>query len=122
MKISREFLCSPELLGMNRESSRATMYHFASEEQSKRYFREYSPFTTLLDGKWQFAYTETPTEIDENFYAENFDDSSWVQRSRNSGLPSISSAMRRPSARGHMPYRDSGPPLLLQCFPARQRG
>ncbi len=77
MKISREFLCSPELLGMNRESSRATMYHFASEEQSKSYFREYSPCTTSLDGKWQFAYTEAPTEIDENFYAENFDDSSW---------------------------------------------
>ena len=55
MKISREFLCSPELLGMNRESSRATMYHFASEEQSKSYFREYSPCTTSLDGKWQFV-------------------------------------------------------------------
>ena len=77
MKIDREFLRSPELQGMNRESCRATMYHFASEAQARSYFREYSSFTTLLDGKWQFAYTEAPLDIDDNFYAENFDDSSW---------------------------------------------
>ena len=77
MKITREFLQSPELQGMNRESCRATMYHFASEEQARGYFRENSPFTTLLNGKWQFAYTDDPLSIDENCYAESFDASCW---------------------------------------------
>ena len=79
MKITREFLQSPEMQGLNRESCHATMFHFASEVQARSYYRENSPFTTLLNGKWRFAYTEDPIAIDEACYAESFDDSAWEE-------------------------------------------
>ena len=77
MKITQAFLTSPELQGMRRESSRATMFHFDSETQAKLYKKEFSPFVTDLNGSWKFFYTEAPAEIDEKCYAAEFDDSSW---------------------------------------------
>ena len=79
MKITREMLTSPELQGMRRESSHATMFHFDSESQAKLYKKEYSPSVTDLNGVWKFFYTTAPEDIDENCYSGNYDDSSWEE-------------------------------------------
>jgi len=79
MKISKAFLTSPELQGMRRESSSATMFHFDSEVQARLYKKEFSPFVTDLNGVWKFSYTEAPTEIDEICYNAEFDDSNWEE-------------------------------------------
>lgn len=77
MKITREMITSPEMQGLHRESCRSTFFHFTSEEQARLYFREYSATTVSLDGKWSFAYTESPENIDESCYQENFDAAAW---------------------------------------------
>ena len=63
MHIKRNDFTSPEHLGSRRLPARATFFHFADVESSKKVFKSFSPFTMDLDGSWQFRYTTDPESL-----------------------------------------------------------
>ena len=54
---------SPECLGLNRLSTRATLFPFADAESARagvRNAKKNSPFVIDLDGQWAFAFLAKP--------------------------------------------------------------
>ena len=77
MFIDRAMFTSPELLGMNRMPSSATLYHFANETDARMVKKEFSPSVTVLDGVWKFSYTTAPEKLDASIVSPRLDISVW---------------------------------------------
>ncbi|RAP75135.1 glycoside hydrolase family 2 TIM barrel-domain containing protein [Paenibacillus montanisoli] len=68
---------NPELFELNRMKAHATLMPFASVEEALVNDRSASRSQLSLNGKWQFAFAETPSKRIANFYEESFDHSGW---------------------------------------------
>ncbi len=77
MSFLKELYLSPECAGLNRLSTRATLYPFADAAAAAKVRKPFSPFVLDLNGTWAFSYTESPDKIDCSIAAPGLDDSSW---------------------------------------------
>ena len=77
MLIDRAMFTSPELLGMRRMQTSATLYHFNNEVDARMVKKEFSPCVTPLDGKWKFSYTTAPEKLDASIVSPRLDISGW---------------------------------------------
>ena len=68
---------NPEIFQLNRRSAHATAMPYQTIEQALKLDRAASPYYQSLNGQWQFAFAEKPTERIEDFYASDFDHSDW---------------------------------------------
>ncbi len=71
---------SPECLGLNRLSTRATLYPFADAESARagvRNAKKNSPFVIDLDGQWAFSFLPSPEELTPEHCAAATDDAAW---------------------------------------------
>ncbi|SFT06396.1 glycoside hydrolase family 2 TIM barrel-domain containing protein [Paenibacillus sp. BC26] len=68
---------NPEIFELNRMKAHATLMPFDSIEEALNGDRHASRSSLSLNGKWKFAFAETPEKRIANFYEENYDASSW---------------------------------------------
>lgn len=62
---------------INTEEPHATLNLFENEAQAEKLIREESTLYQSLNGTWQFNLAKNKSEVPANFYAEDFDRSSW---------------------------------------------
>ncbi|WP_062106266.1 glycoside hydrolase family 2 TIM barrel-domain containing protein [Bacillus niameyensis] len=68
---------NPEIFQLNRMKAHATLMPYKTVEQALRAKRESSEYYRSLNGKWKFAFFETPDKRNLEFYQNDFDSSSW---------------------------------------------
>jgi beta-galactosidase len=68
---------NPEIVQINRELPRASMFSFETSELAMKGKREDSNNFLSLNGIWKFLYSESPTERPEDFYKINYRDRRW---------------------------------------------
>ncbi|WP_308638215.1 glycoside hydrolase family 2 TIM barrel-domain containing protein [Paenibacillus silvisoli] len=68
---------NPEIFELNRMKAHATLMPFATVEEALVNDRTASRSHLSLNGKWKFAFAETPVKRITHFYEESFDHSSW---------------------------------------------
>jgi Beta-galactosidase/beta-glucuronidase len=68
---------NPQVVGRNKEPAHATAITFADVPSALRGERSDSPYFMLLNGDWRFHWSPNPGTAPEDFYREDFDDSSW---------------------------------------------
>ena len=68
---------TPELTGINRLPSRATLYPYLNVEDALLMDRSKSPFFDSLDGTWKFNLYEKPEAVANEVLEENFSDTNW---------------------------------------------
>ena len=68
-----------EIIGINKEQPRATFIPYNTRENALKGDRYKSENLELLNGKWQFNWSSNPGERPANFYAEDYDVSTWDQ-------------------------------------------
>lgn len=77
MDLLQHLYRSPECLGLNRLTTRATLYPFDDSETARQVRKGASPYVVDLNGEWAFYYTVNPAEIDDAMVAPECDDSAW---------------------------------------------
>ena len=70
---------NPSILHTNRELPRAYYIPFASAKAALTGAKGLSPYYKLLNGTWDFCYYNSPLEVPETFYTENFDLTGWTK-------------------------------------------
>ena len=68
---------NPALTHTGRFSPRCCLIPFPGREEALSLDRTLSPYWKSLNGNWQFALFPTIAEVEEGFYEEDFDASSW---------------------------------------------
>ena len=68
---------TPELTGINRLPSRATLYPFQSIDTAKTFDRSESSWFSLLSGNWKFKLYDSPEEVDSHVLTEGTDSRLW---------------------------------------------
>jgi len=68
---------NPQVVGRNKEPAHTTAIPFADVPSALRGERSDSPYFMLLNGDWRFHWSPNPGTAPEDFYREDFDDSSW---------------------------------------------
>jgi beta-galactosidase len=68
---------NPEIVQINRELPRATMFSFESSELALAGEKERSANFLSLNGTWKFMYSERPADRPEDFYRLNYRDRRW---------------------------------------------
>lgn len=68
---------TPELTGLNRLPSRATLYPFPSIESALTLDRNQSPWFRSLNGEWKFQLVEKPEVAEDEVFRPEFDDTEW---------------------------------------------
>ena len=64
----------PQTLHVNTTAHHAYFIPFSSTESAVKKTREFSPYFTLLNGEWDFAYFESYTHLPQNFLHFSFTD------------------------------------------------
>lgn len=67
-----------QVLHINAEPPRATFLPFATITQALENNWSHSPYYLSLNGEWRFNWVENPEERPTNFFATDFNDSSWT--------------------------------------------
>ncbi len=65
------------LFGINRLPPRADYFSFENERTANDNIKENSSRFISLNGNWKFMWVRSPSEMIENFYSLDLDDSSW---------------------------------------------
>ena len=68
---------NPDVIGINKLDARATFFPYNSVELAKEDNLSKAENYLLLNGIWQFNYSENPESRPENFYKEDFNTSDW---------------------------------------------
>ena len=68
---------NPSLVAINRQDHRAFTVPYENEENALLCEENLSPFYRLLNGAWKFAFYSCPEEVEEDFFAEDFDCCQW---------------------------------------------
>ncbi|BAM48090.1 glycoside hydrolase family 2 TIM barrel-domain containing protein [Amphibacillus xylanus] len=68
---------NPDIFQLNRRPARATAMPYDTIEQAMKLERTASPFYQSLNGEWQFAFAERPSERIKDFYKLDFNSSEW---------------------------------------------
>ncbi|MEE8392199.1 MAG: sugar-binding domain-containing protein [Anaerolineae bacterium] len=68
-----------QVVGRNKEPAHATLVPFADKAMALAGDREASPYFELLNGDWEFHWSQTPASAPEGFYREDFDASGWAK-------------------------------------------
>ncbi len=68
-----------QIIGINKESARATFIPYNSREKALKGDRYRSENLQLLNGKWHFNWSSNPDVRPDDFYAEDYDVSAWDQ-------------------------------------------
>ncbi len=68
---------SPEELSLNKEQSRAHIFHFASEQEAGRVLPDGSRYYQSLNGTWKFRWEASPERRDSSFWQTDYDDIDW---------------------------------------------
>ncbi len=68
---------NPTIFEINKEPARATFYAYESDELASAGERASSQFFRSLNGEWKFNWVRKPADRPENFWQQDFDDSSW---------------------------------------------
>jgi beta-galactosidase/beta-glucuronidase len=68
----------PETIGVNRLPGRAAFIPYADEAAAVTGQSELSPWFRSLNGQWQFSYAPTAAESPVDFFALDYDASSWA--------------------------------------------
>ena len=69
---------NPEIFAVNKEETRATSLPYPDENLAITDDYSKSPYYQLLNGMWRFYWVPKPSDVPVNFWAENYDDSKWV--------------------------------------------
>ncbi|MBO7147621.1 MAG: DUF4981 domain-containing protein [Lentisphaeria bacterium] len=65
------------LLGINKQPARAALIPFDEEYSAMAGDKALSPWFKILNGVWKFAYYDSPADIEEDFFLEDYDCSDW---------------------------------------------
>jgi len=68
---------NPEVVEINKEAPHATLFPYESRSKALTFNKNESEYYQLLNGDWSFNGVEKPADIVEDFYREDFDDSTW---------------------------------------------
>ena len=68
----------PQTLHVNTTPHHAYFIPFSSTESAIKKTREFSPYFTLLNGEWDFAYFESYTHLPQDFLHFLFTDKSFI--------------------------------------------
>ncbi len=68
---------NPEVVEINKEAPHATLFPYESRSKALTFNKNESEYYQLLNGEWNFNWVEKPADIVEDFYKEDFDDSTW---------------------------------------------
>ncbi|MFK7905858.1 MAG: hypothetical protein AB8B69_12065, partial [Chitinophagales bacterium] len=68
---------NPEVVEINKEAPHATLFPYESRSKALTFNKNESEYYQLLNGDWTFNGVEKPADIVEDFYREDFDDSTW---------------------------------------------
>jgi beta-galactosidase len=68
---------NPEVFNINREEPHATMISFNDPQSAFKAVKTSSPNYLSLDGKWQFNFSNTPSERPAWFFKDDFDTRKW---------------------------------------------
>ncbi|TDU43042.1 beta-galactosidase [Gelidibacter sediminis] len=68
---------NPDVIGINKLDARATFFPYSSLELAKENDLSKADNYMLLNGTWQFNYSDTPETRPADFYKEDFDTSNW---------------------------------------------
>ena len=71
----RPYWEQPEVFAINKLPSRATLTPYATAEAALE--RGESSLTRSIGGEWKFCWTATPAERPEDFWATEYDDTTW---------------------------------------------
>ena len=70
---------NPDVVGINKLDARATFFPYNSIELAKADDMSKAENYMLLNGTWQFNYSDTPETRPADFYKEDYDTSKWGQ-------------------------------------------
>lgn len=70
---------NPDIFQLNRLKAHATSISYNSFDDALRGIRHESPYYQSLNGKWKFAFYETPEKRNEEFYNTDYDTTKWDQ-------------------------------------------
>lgn len=70
---------NPELLGINKEPSHATLMPYANLKEALVAKRHASSFSQSLNGDWKFNWVPTPEKRPVDFYKSDYDVSGWKE-------------------------------------------
>lgn len=68
---------NPEVLHKNCENPHTYFIPYETESKARKGIRGSSKFFKSLNGMWKFKYHNTVCQVEDGFYAENFDAGSW---------------------------------------------
>lgn len=116
----------PAVFRINKEAPRATAMPFPEREAALGGKRLESPWCQVLNGKWKFQYSGTPSARPADFYKPEFDVSGWAEidvpsnwQLRGYGVP-IGTNIEYPFA-ANPPTVMGEPPAHFVNFPADKR-
>ncbi|WP_339233710.1 glycoside hydrolase family 2 TIM barrel-domain containing protein [Paenibacillus sp. FSL R5-0517] len=77
MKLFERYWENPNIQQINREQPRSYFIPYSDEHSAQERKRGRSSFYRTLNGQWKFRYMPSVSQVNQSFYANNYDTSDW---------------------------------------------